>query len=110
MTAPTQSFVCPPTAMRADEDRLFWTCADLIAAPAPNDVHLQALQPRGVGENISPLRMSLDDWDRNSRMSVCRNERTDCLSCANKNNVFDRLSMCHNYELTVRCATIAYQV
>jgi hypothetical protein len=45
-----------------------------------------------------------------SRVSVFRNARTDRSRCISKNNVFGWLAMYHNFELTVRCATIAYRV
>jgi hypothetical protein len=43
-------------------------------------------------------------------LSVCRNQRTGSLSLASKNKDFGAPPVFHNGELTVRCATIAYQV
>jgi len=41
---------------------------------------------------------------------VFRNGRTDGLTLASKNNKFGWLLLCHNLELALRCATIAYQL
>jgi len=54
-------------------------------------------------------RLSFGARENQNRMSVFHNERTRRLRLASKNNDFGALSLCRNFELTLGCATIAYQ-